>query len=298
MLNTFIQSAIINPEDLETLNAYAKDNNRRIIFFDCTFCLPNSDDNPDEAYKQEHIPRAIRFNIQNACDTSNPLPHMRPTKTRIETILSNLGILNNDIIICYAQKTMNMGPARAWWLLKGFGHDAALVLNGNLTTYKNAGGQTTQEETPAFEKSKYNAKAFGAHSASCREEILNLINSGDNSIILDARPLGRFTGEQKEPRPGMKSGHIPKSKSLPCSELLNDSGKLKDKESLRSVFSERGVVISHDQKRIIATCGSGVTACSLKLALHHLGYTNVSVYDGSWSEWGQEELNLPIAIGT
>ncbi len=286
MIEKFTHSGIINSKDIPLLEQYIAQKNKRIVFLDTTFVLPTSNENIAENFRNKHIPNALFFDIKAIANKSSSLPHMLPNKQAFEKAVSALGITNDDVIITYGQHGMIMGPARVWWMLKGFGHKDVMVLNGGLPAWIKSGCKTTSEQTKPLKPSQYKASEFKDTAVTDIIELKKICEECELPII-DARPKIRFNGQTSEPREGMRSGHIPNSKNLPCSTLVNDNGELKSKDELKRLFEKIGIT-SENQKQIITTCGSGITACALSLALHHIGQQNVSVYDGSWSEWGLE----------
>ncbi|PCJ97279.1 MAG: hypothetical protein COA45_10085 [Zetaproteobacteria bacterium] len=297
MIEKFIHAGIIDPEHIDTLKQYVEeDDKKRIIFLDTTFILPTSAENVVDNFNNNHIPSALFFNIKDIADKKSSLPHMLPDKKSFENSLSRLGIENNDIVILYGQHGMIMGPARVWWMFKGFGHHNVMVLNGGLPAWTQAGYETTSGTPPAPIKSGYKALEF---QTSMLINILGLMEISENKTcpIIDARPQARFSGASPEPRQGMRSGHIPNSMNLPCSSLVSENGRFKDAKSITALFKAIGITLEDQSKnRIIVTCGSGITACTLALALHHIDYNgDVSVYDGSWSEWGLESSPTRIS---
>lgn len=291
MIEQFIHTGIINPEDINTLKQYVKEeDNKQIIFLDTTFVLPTSTENIADNFKKKRIQNAAFFDIKDIADKNSPLPHMLPSKEAFENALSNLGVSNDDIVILYGQHGMIMGPARVWWMLKGFGHRNVMVLNGGLPAWKTAGYETETGEPQHFNKTAYCASEFQSAMLMDMKTLIE-ISAQSTHPIIDARPLIRFDGSTPEPREGMRSGHIPNSKSLPCASLVTEDGQFKDTAILSTLFENIGIQIGDNEpETIITTCGSGITACALSLALYNAGYKgNVAVYDGSWSEWGLED---------
>ncbi len=296
MIEQFIHAGIIDPEHITTLEQYVKeDDNKRIIFLDTTFVLPTSAENIADNFNEKRIQSAVFFDIKHIADKDSPLPHMLPSKEQFENALSALGIKNDDIIILYGQHGMIMGPARVWWMLKGFGHQNVMVLNGGLPAWGKAGYETETGEPQHFNKTAYSASEFQSTMMMDMKALIEISAQGTHPII-DARPFMRFDGSTPEPREGMRSGHIPNSMSLPCSSLVTEEGQFKNTATLGALFEDIGISIGKNEpETIITTCGSGITACALSLALHNVGYKgNVAVYDGSWSEWGLESAPTTV----
>ena len=262
-----------------------KFNDTNIKILDATFFLPDSGLNAEEEYKKEHIPNSVFFDINKIADPNNPLPHMIPSKDLFSNIMQNLGLNNENEIIIYDNSPL-LSSARAWFLLRYFGHRNILILNGGIKNWKKYGGETTEKKT-IISKGNFISKTENKELVINLEKMISF-SKNNSKVILDARSYKRFTGEAKEPRQGLQSGHIPNSKSLPSSELLTSDGLLKSIEELDNFFSDNNIDISKD---IITTCGSGVSACVISIALHCLGKENIPIYDGSWTEWvtsGQE----------
>ncbi|NCC23098.1 MAG: sulfurtransferase [Alphaproteobacteria bacterium] len=281
-------SALIEPEEL----LLKIENNIAVKIVDASFVLPGSEENPFENFQRTRIGRSVFFDIDDVADKTSPLPHMLPTADEFGATVSRLGISNEDEVVIYGQSGLVMGPSRAWWTFRAFGHDRVRVLNGGLPYWKSLGMPLNSHlpDTPAP----------GTFTARLRSELVRHIKDveaaiDDSDIIIaDARSCERFSGTAPEPRAGLRSGHIPGSVSVPCGSLVDpDTGRLKKRSELAGILETAGIDPS---KTIIATCGSGVTACVIVLALHELGNKAVSVYDGSWSEWGQESLQTAVAV--
>ena len=293
MIEQFIHEGIIECSDIKSLQTLAQQSERRIVFLDSTFVLPNSDEDIVKNFASCHIPNALFFDIKAVADPQSDLPHMIPEKHIFENALSELGIHNSDIVITYGQHGMIMGPARVWWMFRGFGHNDVLVLNGGLPSWKEEGFETQSGESFAIKKTNYQAKTFNQDICTDMQCVIN-ISEQRHCPIIDARPAERFDGSSPEPREGMRSGSIPNSVNLPCSQLVNADGKFKTKDELKALFKNIGID-AEKQQQLVTTCGSGITACALSLALFHIGIFEVAVYDGSWSEWGLESSPTKIA---
>ena len=267
----------------KTLMSKLGDINLKIL--DATFYLPDSGLVAEDEYKKKHIPNAIFFDINKIADPNNSLPHMIPSKDLFSKMMQNIGLNKDDEIIIYDNSPF-LSSARAWFLFRYFGHDKISIMQGGIKNWKNYGGNITQGNV-VLEKGNYIA------SAERKELVVNLnemilASQNKKNVILDARSKKRFLGEALEPRPNLPSGHIPNSKSLPSSDLINKEGYLKSKDEMNQIFSNINV---NTNDKIIATCGSGVSACVISIALFCLGKTDTPIYDGSWTEWassGQE----------
>ena len=252
---------------------------------DATFYLPDSGLNAEEEYKKKHIPGAVFFDINKVADPNNSLPHMIPQKDLFSKMMQNLGLNNEDKIVIYDNSSF-LSSARAWFLFRYFGHDKVSIMQGGLENWKNSGGNIS-EENVVIKKGNYTAKDEKKDLVVNLDQMI-IATQNKEKIILDARSKQRFLGEAKEPRPNLPSGHIPNSKSLPSSILINKNGYLKSKDEIKKILDDINV---NPNDKIIATCGSGVSACVISIALYCLGKKNVPIYDGSWTEWassGQE----------
>ena len=254
---------------------------------DATFYLPDSGLNAEEEYKKKHIPGAVFFDINKVADPNNSLPHMIPQKDLFSKMMQNLGLNNEDEIVIYDNSSF-LSSARAWFLFRYFGHDKVSIMQGGLENWKNSGGNIS-EENVVIKKGNYTAKDEKKDLVVNLDQMI-IATQNKEKIILDARSKQRFLGEAKEPRPNLPSGHIPNSKSLPSSILINKNGYLKSKDEINKILDDINV---NPNDKIIATCGSGVSACVISIALYCLGKKNVPIYDGSWTEWassGQEVI--------
>ena len=267
-------SLFIEPK---TLKSKSVKSNVKIL--DATFFLPDSGLNAEEEYKKKHIPNSIFFDINKIADPKNHLPHMIPSKELFSIMMQNLGINNQDEIIIYDNSPL-LSSARAWFLLRYFGHENIFILNGGLKNWEKSGGEITNKKT-VIPKGDFQSKTEKKDLVVDLNQMISVSNN-NSKVILDARSYKRFIGEAKEPRPGLQSGHIPNSKSLPSSELLTNDGFLKSIDELDKYFSNNDIDTSED---MIATCGSGVSACVISVALYCLGKENIPIYDGSWTEW-------------
>jgi thiosulfate/3-mercaptopyruvate sulfurtransferase len=229
-------------------------------------------------YLAQHIPGAIFFDIDEHSDHSTPLPHMLPTEAVFSKSMSALGISDTATIVIYEQQGVLSAP-RAWWMLRTFGAQNASILNGGLNAWIAAGLPTESgnvHRSPTTFDAKLNPAAI-RNFPQLQQQI------ADHAQILDARSNARFTGAAPEPRPGIPSGHMPGAVSTPYTDLV-DNGRLKSPDQLRAIFAEKKVNL---QQPITTTCGSGVTAAVVSLALEIAGAKDVTLYDGSWAEYAQ-----------
>ena len=252
----------------------------RICVVDGSWHLPTLGRDPRTEFAGQHIPGAVFFDIDQISDDENPLPHMVPSEEQFATEVGALGIRNEDHIIAYDATGVG-SVARVWWMFRLFGHRRVSVLDGGLPAWVESGGPL-ENCTGAPNTTKYAAR-LNPNLLRKLEDLLGNIEN-NTELVLDARTPGRYAGTEPEPRPGLRGGHIPKSLNLPFLDLYDvDTHLMKSGKQLRKVFSKAGV---EDGKSVVASCGSGITACNLALALHIIGRNDVAVYDGSWSEWG------------
>lgn len=259
-----------------------------VVVLDSTYHLPTMKRDAKAEFAEKHIPGARFFDFDGAIKNQNSdLPHMLPDAAAFAIEVGALGIGNDHHVIAY-DTVGGFSAPRCWWMFKAFGHDRVSVLNGGLRAWEAAGLPVSDEP------SHFDQQPFSPHF---RPDLVisaaDLLRKLDEVTVIDARSEGRFHGTEKEPRPGLRSGHIPGSLSLPSSKLTDkETGLMKTPEELKTLFNEAGL---NSDRRIVTSCGSGVTAAALALGLHLIGRDDVSVYDGSWSEWGANE-DLPIEI--
>jgi thiosulfate/3-mercaptopyruvate sulfurtransferase len=204
--------------------------------------------------------------------------------------MRDLGLNDRDEIIIYDNSPF-LSSARAWFLFRYFGYDNVNILPGGLNNWIKYNGEVTNKTTSIL-KGNFTAKTEKKELVVTLDQMITA-SKDEKSIILDARSYKRFTGEAKEPRAGLPSGHIPSSKSLPSSDFVNSQGFLKSLDEINLIFSNQEISIKDD---IIATCGSGVSACVISLALFCMGKVDVPIYDGSWTEWATSEQKIAKSI--
>ncbi|NEG62090.1 3-mercaptopyruvate sulfurtransferase [Pantoea agglomerans] len=237
-------------------------------------------------YLVGHLPDAPYFNIEALSDHTSPYPHMLPRAESFAVAMRELGVSSDKHLVVYDEGNLFSAP-RAWWMLKTFGVAQVSILAGGLQGWKEAGFALATGEVNLPEGE------FEAHADESRVKRLTdvlLISHEGGAQIIDARPANRFNAEVDEPRPGLHRGHIPNSLNVPWNSLV-EQGKLKPEAELQTLFADAGVDITQP---VVASCGSGVTAVVVILALTALGARDVTLYDGSWGEWGSRD-DLPIA---
>ncbi len=252
------------------------DNNTR--FVDATWYLPNVPENGREIYKSKHLPGAVYFDIDEVADPSSSLPHMYPTVERFEQCVENLGISSDNRLIIY-DRTNYLASARVWWMFRSFGHDDVQVLNGGLKEWEKHGG-TMEAGEPQTELGNFTAQAPKQDIIEWKELSENLCIDAFN--LLDARSPSRFSGAEPEPRPGLRGGNIPGSLNLHYADVIGGDGKIIGTEEISSKLEHLNLAPSIP---IVTTCGSGVTAAILLLAIFQVRQDSLRLYDGSWTEW-------------
>ncbi|MFK4384931.1 3-mercaptopyruvate sulfurtransferase [Bradyrhizobium sp. USDA 223] len=263
----------------EWLAAHIGDANLKIL--DASFKLPGLLPLPKDDYLAAHLPGAVLFDVDAVSDHSNPLPHMFPSAEQFGRDVGNLGISNADTVVLYDAGGWVAAP-RAWWMFLSYGHSNVRILNGGLKKWRTEGRATESGEVkpkPATFTASYDANRV----RSMQQLIANV--ESRNEQVIDARAADRFEGRAPEPRPGIRSGHIPGARNVPYNLLFDAAtGEMKPLDELRAAFTNAGVKLDAP---IVTSCGSGVSAGVLTLALYRLGITDTALYDGSWSEWGQ-----------
>ncbi len=270
----------IEPKDL---NALLDQGAMRVV--DGSWALDGTD--MHAFYTREHIPGAVFFDIEAISDKSTDLPHMAPSPEAFAKAVGGMGIAPDDTVVVYDRQGL-FSAARVWWTFRLMGHRDVRVLRGGLPAWRAAGFSVTDAVTDV-ESAVYTPVIHP-------EKVMNLNALRQvlctDTVVLDARPAARFEGAAPEPRSGLRNGHMPGSRSLPFGELIRD-GALKPADELRVILDAKG---ADGAAPIVTTCGSGVTAAILSLALAELGRDS-RLYDGSWAQWGQEALDTPVVTG-
>ena len=251
-----------------------------LVVFDATIYLPGEDKDARAEFARAHIPGARFFDIDAIADPDTDLPHMVPSPGRFAKLIGALGVSNNSRVVFYDQRGL-LSAARGWWLMGLFGHDAAAVLDGGLPKWQREGRPTESGESPAPAPVPFRPDFRAERLRGIGDMLANVQTRA--ALVLDARAAARFRAEAPEPRPGMRSGHIPGAASLPYPELLTPELTFRDRDTLRARFAQAG---ADGRRPVVTSCGSGVSACVLTLGLRLAGLPEGAVYDGSWSEWG------------
>ena len=240
---------------------------------DASWHMPAAKRDAQSEFEAAHIPGAVFFDLDQHADHESPLPHMLPTAEDFAKAVSTLGISNHDFVVIYDTAGL-FSAARLWWMFRTFGHDKVAVLDGGLPKWQREG--LPCEAGLANPKPAVFTTQFHTELLKTKADLL----ANCEATVLDARGAARFSGSEAEPRPGVRPGHIPGSRNVHYASLLYADGTLKSETELRQLLGvEKNTLV-------IASCGSGVTACILDLALELTGHHKHAVYDGSWAEWG------------
>ncbi len=248
---------------------------------DATWHLPAQRRDARAEYEARHIPGAVFFDIDEIADTDSDLPHMLPSPEKFAARVRRLGLGDGNRIVVYDSHGL-MSAARAWWMFRAFGHDDVAVLDGGLPKWLAEGRPV--DDTPARPRERHFTARLNHALVRDRAAMLRNLESRREQVV-DARGAGRFNGAEPEVWPGRRPGHIPGSLNLPYTDLMDPAGRtLLAADALAERLAAAGI----DRARpVVTTCGSGITAAVLFLALHLAGYKDLALYDGSWAEWGR-----------
>lgn len=272
----FSRHSIIEPQELSDLLSAGE----KVRLIDASW-------GGQPVYPYTHIHNAVYFDIDTIADIKHPLPHMLPDAKGFANAMGEMGISNDNTIVVYDQNGIHLAAARAWWMFRCFGHENVYVLNGGLP-YWNHLGLPVNDIPVVFEKTEYNA-VLRQDLVADSKDVMRAIDD-NNTEIIDARAPDRFNGLLSEGGGRLLSGHMPGAKNLFFLNLMDQAtAGLKPVTELESILKPY-----KDTPHLISTCGSGVTACVLAVAMYDVYQKDVTIYDASWSEWGQESLRLPV----
>jgi thiosulfate/3-mercaptopyruvate sulfurtransferase len=254
---------------------------------DATWFLPTVDRDPKAEHEACHIPGAVFFELDEVCEPKDLHPHMVPSPAKFSSRVRKLGLGDGNRIVVYDNNRF-FASARVWWMFRFMGHADTMVLDGGLARWQAEGRPVTDMPSRHRER-HFTARQNNLVYRELDQMRMNLTTRREQ--VVDARSAGRFHATEPEPRPGLRGGHIPGSKSLHYSRLVAEDGTLRPKDELRQLFGEAGVDLGQP---VVTTCGSGMSAALLNLALFELGVHNSALYDGAWAEWGAQP-DTPVA---
>jgi thiosulfate/3-mercaptopyruvate sulfurtransferase len=257
---------------------------------DASSFMPGSERSARGEYDAGHIPGAVFFDLDEMCDPTSDLPHMMPSAEKFTSRVKKLGLGDGLRIVVYDSLGIFSAP-RVWWMFRHMGHEDVVVLDGGLPAWV-AGGHALEDMPPIPRERHFTVRRRADLIRDMEQVSVKLATK--SAQILDARPAARFDGSAPEPRAGLPSGHMRGAINVPFSQVITSQGMLKQSAEISTVMEQAGVDLS---ARIVTTCGSGITACILALALARLGRADVPVYDGSWSQWASTDGN-EIVTGT
>ncbi len=252
---------------------------------DATTFLPTDPRNGGAEYEKAHIPGAVYFNIDDIADTGSSLPHMLPAPEKFSSKVRKLGLGDGSRIVVYDANGGFLAACRVWWMFRVFGHEDVALLDGGLPKWV-AEERPVDDLPPTPRERHFTARTNNTLLRSFNQIMANLDSKRDQ--VIDARSPGRFNGQEPEPRPSKKTGHIPGSINLPIGRVMNPNQcfAMRPADAIADAIAEAGI---DPAKPVAATCGSGVTAAVLAFGFYLLGYEDVAVYDGSWAEWGDHD---------
>jgi thiosulfate/3-mercaptopyruvate sulfurtransferase len=256
---------------------------------DATWFMPNDPRNAKALYAERRIPGAVFFDIDDIADHDTDLPHMLPRPEVFASRVRKLGIGDGSRIVVYDNQGIFTGP-RVWWMFRVMGHDDVFILDGGFPAWER-GGFPIEDGPPQTPRERHFTARMRTDLLRDVDDVRKRINAG--APILDARPAPRFRAEAPEPRAGLRGGHMPGALNVPFGTLINENGELRPSAELENIFKAANVDINQSA---VCSCGSGVTAAVIALALARLGKWDAAIYDGSWTEWGGRE-DTPIVTG-
>ncbi|MDP1631596.1 MAG: 3-mercaptopyruvate sulfurtransferase [Caulobacter sp.] len=255
---------------------------------DASWYFPQEGKDARTEFDMAHIPGAVFFDIDEIADETSDLPHMLPSPVKFASRVRRLGLGDGSRLVIYDQFGLR-SAARVWWAFRAMGHGEVAVLDGGLPKWI-AEGRPVEDDAP-HPRERHFTSRFNSDLVRDLDQVKRALANGHEQLV-DARPAGRFTGDQPEPRAGLRGGHMPGARNLPASDLLTPDGVMKSSSELADLFEQAGVDIN---RPIVTTCGSGVTAAVLALGLARLGKDRAAVYDGSWTEWGGRDDTEVVA---
>ena len=260
-----------------------------IRIVDASYFLPNVDRNAKAEYCSCHIPGAVFFDVDDICNKDVDLPHMIPSPEKFSSKVRRLGLGDGNRIIVYDSNGGGMAACRAWWMFRLYGHDDVAVLDGGLPKWLAEGRPT--DDLPPVPKERHFTARFNHMLVRDVDQLIENVDS-QKDLVVDARSAERFAGTGEEPRPGMRKGHMPGSVNLPFNKLLDKDANftVRSADEIKKIFDDAKVNLNGN---VVASCGSGVTACVIAYAGYLIGKEDIAVYDGSWSEWGSRQ-DTPI----
>jgi len=261
-----------------------------IRVIDATWFMPSDPRDAKALYAERRIPGAVFFDIDEIADTESDLPHMLPAPEKFASRMKKRGVGDGSRVVVYDKQGL-FSAARVWWTFRVMGHEDVVVLDGGFPAWERA-GYPIETGPPQQRMERHFTPRVRNDLVRDLADMKRVIADG-RTPVFDARPAPRFRGEAAEPRAGLRSGHMPGAASVPSGSLVSEDGSLKSADELRRIFESAGADTSQSA---VCTCGSGVTAAIIALALARLGRWDAAVYDGSWAEWGARD-DTPIVTG-